>query len=181
MEDQNASDPVVIEANSILFDPHGGFPAVFEAESGNGTVTANFSWQTGCINLSGQTHEVILSSFSDGCSGFDTTYHHFFIKVIPDVDGHIENASNVFTPNNDGRNEFFSIDVEINPCYDTFNVLIYDRWGKKIFESSDPLFKWNGTNMFSGTEPPEGTYFFIIDASFRDIPYRKTGSVSLFR
>ncbi len=181
VQDQNASDPVVIEATSELFDPHAGNPSVFESEGGNGTVIANFSWLTECVNLSGQTHEVILSSFSDGCSGFDTTFHHFFVKVIPDVDGHIENAANVFTPNNDNRNDYFSIDVEVNPCYDTFNVMIYDRWGKKVFESSDPLFKWDGTNMFSGSVPPEGTYFYIIDASFKDIPYRKTSSISLFR
>ena len=86
-----------------------------------------------------------------------------------------------FTPNNDGVNDYFALDVSINPCFDTFKVLIYDRWGLQVYETEDPLFKWYGIDMNSGKELNDGTYFYIIDASFDGYPYRKTSSINILR
>lgn len=181
VDDENASDPVFVEAYSELFDPAVGDPAYFEGGSGNGTILSYFTWQTHCVNISDEYQKVRLGAFSEGCDGSDTTYYNFYIKVIPDVDGHIEKAPNVFTPNGDFKNEFFSIDVDLNPCFDTFSVVVYDRWGKKVFESTDPEFKWDGINMFNDKKVSEGNYFYIIYATFRNVPYRKTSYISLLR
>jgi gliding motility-associated-like protein len=181
VDDQNATDPIYVQAESDLFNPNVGYAAVFNAGSGNGTITSTFTWQTVCDNISNEYQVVNLKAFSDGCSGSDTTYHKFYVKVVPDVEGHIENAPNVFTPNNDGVNDFFSIDVDLNPCFDTFSVVIYDRWGLEVFQSTDAEFLWNGTDMNNNKELPDGTYFYIIDATFMDVSYRKTSSISLLR
>lgn len=46
-----------------------------------------------------------------------------------------------FTPNGDGFNEFFEITgKEITPV----NLLIFNRWGEKVFQSSDGNFAWDG-------------------------------------
>jgi gliding motility-associated-like protein len=181
VEDQNTGDPLIVVAESELFTPNAGFPAVFEGGTGIGSVSTEFSWQTSCVNISNVYHEVNLKAFSDGCSGSDTTYFTFYVKVNPDVEGWIERAPNVITPNNDGINEYFSINVSINPCFDTFKVFIYDRWGKNVFTSEDPFFQWHGEDQDTGKELQDGTYFYIIDASFEDVPYRKTSSLSILR
>jgi len=46
-----------------------------------------------------------------------------------------------FTPNGDGFNEFFEITgKEITPI----RLIIFNRWGEKVFESSDGNFRWDG-------------------------------------
>lgn len=181
VDDANSADPIFVEAKSDLFDPAVGNAATFEGGTGNGVISSLFSWQTTCVNISNEYQEVNLKAYSDGCDGSDTTFHRFFVKVIPDVEGHIENAPNIFTPNDDNMNDFFSIDVDLNPCFDTFRVTIYDRWGKLVYETDDPLFLWDGYNQSNGNKLPEGNYFYVIDASFEGVPYRKTSYISLMR
>ena len=60
----------------------------------------------------------------------------------------LKDAPNVFTPNNDGVNEYFSINVDLNPCFDTFSVTIYDRWGVEVYQSEDAEFTWDGKDRF---------------------------------
>jgi gliding motility-associated-like protein len=70
----------------------------------------------------------------------------------------------VFTPNYDGLNDFFIIEgLEMYPE----NILvIFNRWGNKVFEESPYNNDWDGTNHFGispgGDKLPEGTYFYIL-------------------
>ncbi len=62
---------------------------------------------------------------------------------------------NVFTPNGDGDNDYFLISgVGIK----TYSVVIYNRWGRKVFESNDIKQSWDGKNV------NDGTYFYLIKA-----------------
>lgn len=67
---------------------------------------------------------------------------------------------NVFTPTpKDGANDFFDIKIQGEKLYD---LVVYNRWGTKVFESTDAKYDWNGTNMNDGSECPEGTYFYVF-------------------
>jgi gliding motility-associated-like protein len=78
---------------------------------------------------------------------------------------------NAFTPNNDGINEYFSIDnIENFTCYPTNSVEIYNRWGVLVYETKQYD---NNSRKFVGIsegratvskseELPTGTYFYII-------------------
>ena len=46
-----------------------------------------------------------------------------------------------------------------------FHCSILNRWGNVIYEYSDPAGGWNGRSK-SGDIVEEGTYFYIIDATF---------------
>jgi gliding motility-associated-like protein len=55
---------------------------------------------------------------------------------------------NVFTPNNDSRNDHFQIEgSDLNG----FNLLVYNRYGGLVYENTDPSFKWMGDDLSAGT------------------------------
>lgn len=85
---------------------------------------------------------------------------------------------NVFTPNGDGKNDFFTIEG-INIA--TIEVEIYNRWGINIYAWDNLDGKWNGNNS-SGSEAPSGTYYYIVKATGKDKnEYLKKGTVTLLR
>ena len=87
---------------------------------------------------------------------------------------------NVFSPNGDNKNDAFSLQATINQCFDEFfQINIYNRWGKLVYNSNDVLFEWNGTINNDGGELSEGVYYYTIQLSAIDIP--KNGFVHLFR
>ncbi|HVA98195.1 MAG TPA: gliding motility-associated C-terminal domain-containing protein [Bacteroidia bacterium] len=67
---------------------------------------------------------------------------------------------NVFTPDNDGKNDFY---IPIPPVkyIKDIDIKIYNRWGEIVFETSDPAIKWDGTNQSDKKKCAEGTYFYI--------------------
>ncbi len=96
----------------------------------------------------------------------------------------VYNLPNAFTPNGDGFNDLF---VPYRPYLfvERVDFQIYNRWGQKVFETSDPEINWDGTN-FSGTELAEGTYHyrarvFFIDLSGEESYLFKRGFIQLIR
>ena len=86
---------------------------------------------------------------------------------------------NVFSPNGDQTNDVFAfLD---NHAIQKFNVVVYNRWGKKIYEWSDPKKGWDGTNK-SGYPVRDGVYFYSMTAVGENgKEYQHKGSVSLYR
>ncbi|MDR1698469.1 MAG: gliding motility-associated C-terminal domain-containing protein [Prevotellaceae bacterium] len=71
----------------------------------------------------------------------------------------------VFTPNGDGKNDRFEIkNLELYPKN---SILIFNRWGNKVFEASPYHNDWDGRNHFGirvgGDQLPAGTYFYILN------------------
>jgi gliding motility-associated-like protein len=68
---------------------------------------------------------------------------------------------NIFTPyNKDGVNDFFRVYAE--DAAEFISVLIYDRWGEKIFTSYDIDETWDG--MYKGQKLLQGVYTYIVTA-----------------
>jgi gliding motility-associated-like protein len=95
------------------------------------------------------------------------------------------NIPNVFTPNNNGSNDAFDIDIVGGSSYD---LVIYNRWGDLVYESKKDGFgndgvNWNGKNFNTGADCPDGVYFFVFNYSMNGNPTPKTerGSLTLIR
>ncbi|MDX2360485.1 MAG: HYR domain-containing protein [Crocinitomicaceae bacterium] len=84
------------------------------------------------------TLEVVTSL----CNGFD--------PYIPTV----------MTPNFDGKNDLFHIDF-LEKVYPDCHVVIFNRWGSVVYESTGYEDPWDGT--FKGEPLPMGTYFYKIE------------------
>ncbi|AZQ59173.1 gliding motility-associated C-terminal domain-containing protein [Maribacter sp. MJ134] len=74
-------------------------------------------------------------------------------------------VSKAVTANNDGVNDLFEIrNNEL--CDYTFNVMIFNRWGNKVFESQNYQNDWGGSSpdnaVFKSDSLPTGTYYYIV-------------------
>ena len=66
---------------------------------------------------------------------------------------------NVFTPNNDGRNDRFNI---LMTCpVSRYHLRIYNRWGQLIFSTNNPDESWNGT--VNGVVADKGVYVYVLE------------------
>ncbi len=86
---------------------------------------------------------------------------------------------NAFTPNNDGKNDFFSLVSKFPITLEYFKV--YTRWGEEIFTTSNIEFGWEGN--FNGKKCDVGTYFYIAKYKCNETgeDFLKKGDVSLIR
>lgn len=100
------------------------------------------------------------------------------VMSIPQTEVVVE-IPNVFTPNNDGRNEFFG--VKSNYPLDVFHLIIYDRWGLKVFESTNYQEFWNGNYLQNGAACTDGTYFFIVNFNVLNESKKEHGFLTLLR
>ncbi len=69
-----------------------------------------------------------------------------------------------FSPEGNGQNDVLIIDeLELYP---ENKIVIFNRWGNKVYEASPYESNWDGTNMFGTTigkdKLPVGTYFYIL-------------------
>ena len=63
---------------------------------------------------------------------------------------------NAFSPNNDGENDEFCLQGEgIEDCIKELKIIIYDRWGERVYKSTDIKFCWDG--MYGSTWLTTGT------------------------
>lgn len=84
---------------------------------------------------------------------------------------------NVFSPNGDGANDELNVS---GANFKAFSLRVFDRWGREVFSTTNPLEGWNGTA--DGLLAPEGVYYYALRATGpegREV--RKTGAVTLLR
>jgi gliding motility-associated-like protein len=110
---------------------------------------------------------------SNGCKDTFTRKVHIgpdIIVFIPDV----------FTPDQQGptQNERFN---PVATNFKTFQMLIFNRWGEKLFETEDPNLGWDGNDK-AGEPCQSGVYVYhVVITSFEDKEYVYNGTITLLR
>lgn len=93
---------------------------------------------------------------------------------------------NVFTPNNDGKNDAFDIMIQ---GYTSYHLKIYNRWGGLVYESEkdgtgNDGINWNGLLNNDGTECSEGVYYYLFTYKLYNNPKKEQevhGTITLLR
>jgi gliding motility-associated-like protein len=118
----------------------------------------------------------VVVGYGRGCVLTDSVT----VNVI-DSDATI-NVPNVFTPNGDGINDFFYI---TSTGVKAMKIYVFDRWGNKVLETTDPAFRWDGNDAVANGEPL-GTAVFTYMIEY--VSYKKEnekriveGSVTIVR
>ncbi len=94
--------------------------------------------------------------------------------------GHDLSVPNAFTPNDDKQNDSFCLQGW-EECISNFAVIIFDRWGEKVFESNDPSFCWDG--YYRGQLLNSGVYVYVINAKKHGEKsgFTKKGNINLIK
>ena len=103
------------------------------------------------------TVELIIVD-SDGC--IDTV-----VQVIEILYERVVYVPNIFAPNNNDpleSNKLFVSGIGVT----SLNFIIYDRWGEKVFETTDKTKRWDG--RLNGTALPSDSYGYYIEVVLPD-------------
>lgn len=84
---------------------------------------------------------------------------------------------NAFTPNGDSRNDQFKV---YGDPIDELELIIYDRWGEKVFESNQKDQGWDGTFRGKALAPDVYAYYVRVGC-FDGEEYITKGNVTLIR
>ncbi|HEY3387293.1 MAG TPA: gliding motility-associated C-terminal domain-containing protein, partial [Saprospiraceae bacterium] len=164
-------DPVRIELTTNL--------------SGNTIGSIHWSNYDG-INCNGCTvfdfvavSDAIISAIISDTAGCIASDSMTLRVIIP----HDRYAPNIFSPNDDGINDYFTIYGRSNLTNIT-SLRIFDRWGNQVFEKYDlapgiPQSGWDG--KFNGEFVQSGVYLFMSELMYEDIPETFVGSITLIR
>jgi len=169
-----ATDTLVVNEVHALYmatPVSGTAPLSVSFQDNSSSNTVNWDWNLGDNNSatgsSGFTHlynspgiytTTLLVTDVNGCTGsfqipIDVLEPPSWL-VIP----------NVFTPNNDGKNDLFVVSSD---HLATLHMKIYDRWGVFMTELTRPDEGWDGYTP-GGAKAADGTYYYLLQASGLD-------------
>jgi gliding motility-associated-like protein len=117
---------------------------------------ASYQWNTGdttyYITITEEGSYSVIVQTNEGCTSTNSAYlkdiYMPFYIVVP----------NAFTPNGDGLNDTFR-PVATGDLIRQFSMVIYNRWGQMVFETSDYSAGWDGKDA------PAGVYSWVISYS----------------
>ncbi|MEO5582951.1 MAG: PKD domain-containing protein, partial [Saprospiraceae bacterium] len=120
------------------------------------------------------TTYTLTATNPDGCARiFSVT----ITVTIPECAEPFVFLPNAFSPNGDGKNDVLYLRSNI---VDRMTLIIYDRWGEKVFETTNQSIGWDGTYKGKLLEPDVYGYFLTaicIDGK----TFSKKGNVSILR
>ena len=83
------------------------------------------------------------------------------LDMLPVIESKVS-IPNVVTPNGDGKNDFFELDISL----ESSTLQITNRWGMEVYNEQHYLNQWNAQDI------SPGTYFYILTNKCLSKPYR---------
>lgn len=117
-----------------------------------------FEWSTGSNESTIEITEpgtYWLNMYYYGCEVYTDT-----IDVVFENCNCIVKFPNAFTPDGDNLNDTFSPIVKEIDCFAEYDLTIFNRWGNKVFESTDPAIGWDG--KYDSKNANSDVYVYIL-------------------
>jgi gliding motility-associated-like protein len=93
----------------------------------------------------------------DGCLRYDT--------IVVDLrqlnTDSFAMVNNIMTPNGDGLNDYLEFSIQEESLVLNYHLLVYDRWGIRVFESETMGERWDGIRP-SGKPADDGVFFYLL-------------------
>lgn len=116
-------------------------------------------------------HVIVTTAL--GCFGEDS----IAVNVSADLAKNEIQIPNAFTPNGDGLNDCFG--VKFLGAISDLKLSVYDRWGNKVFYTTNPNQCWNG--RYKDSDLASGVFIYHITATTLCGKIEKKGTVTLIR
>lgn len=98
---------------------------------------------------------ILTTVDSNGCSASDSV----IVNVTLECDEVF--VPSAFSPNGDGFNDYLYVR---NPCVQDMEFSVFNRWGQKVFFTSDITLGWDGT--FHGKPVDPAVFFYTLSIKF---------------
>ena len=108
---------------------------------GSGNYT--YSWNTSPVQTNAIANNLPQGTYTVTVSSIDACPANADIVIPVDFSCIGVYFPSAFTPNGDGRNDSFGPLGSLSLLSD-YHISIYNRWGQRVFDSNDPLQKWDG-------------------------------------
>jgi gliding motility-associated-like protein len=155
---------LVTEAFELTAVATSGLPVYFESED------LQIASVTGSTLTGISRGNADISAHQPGNENYIAAEAEISVEVISTH----KNILHLFTPNNDGFNDYWEIpNLE---SYGKCDVRVYNRWGKLVFSSADYHNEWDGTS--NGVNLPSAAYYFFIKS---EAAGTITGTVNIVR
>ena len=148
--------------DSINVCPEEDFPYTLKGTWGAGLSPYNFLWSDGSTtsdsiilnNISGPfTTQDYFLTITDGCGDPISDTTTIWVQCpLEEI--------NIFSPNSDGTNDYF-IPVNLEDYPDP-TLIVYNRWGKIVYQMENYNYDWDGTDYKTGNELSDGVYFYVV-------------------
>ncbi len=119
----------------------------------------------------GEYYVTLMVEDAYGCLNEATSIVHIYPNLFI-------YAPNIFTPNSDGNNDKFLVSAV---GADEFELIVFDRWGKQVFRTTDPNEGWDGTYQ-GGLLAEQAVYSYKVIYYNGDVGEKiQTGTVTLVK
>lgn len=117
------------------------------------------------------TYTLVITD-NNGCTATDDVTITVNVKCSDDIF-----IPNSFSPNGDGNNDFLFVR---NNCIQALSFKVFNRWGEKVFETTDQKIGWDGT--YKGKALATGVYAYFIEANLtNNTSYNDKGTISIIK
>lgn len=136
-------------------------------------VTTTFFLHDSLLSVAGCYAVTAVDSFGNQSS---------FSNVICVDNCPLYQLPNVFTPNGDNQNDFFTPLIPYRYVKE-IDIKIYNRWGTEVFRTTDPKIMWDGKSQQTKMLCSDGVYYYVCVVYYIRlkgmIPHVLTGNVHL--
>jgi gliding motility-associated-like protein/CSLREA domain-containing protein len=155
------SDPISIQL-SADYELCLGDSMELSVQQGPTVYSATYYWYDGAFTPSRQFNRTGLFTV-EVANVCDTVVHTLRVQqVICGCEMYVPTA---FTPNNDGKNDAWLPVIDCEPF--SYKVVVWDRWGRPVFTSTDMNEVWYGqVEGTEGSKTRESGNSFAIDGTY---------------
>jgi gliding motility-associated-like protein len=161
------ADEIIVAGDSVQLNATGGIVYTWTPATDLSCTTCSNPYASPTVT----TAYIVTGTDANGCVGTDTV-----IVIVDAPCGNIFVPS-AFSPNGDGENDVLRV---YGNCINELYFVIYDRWGEKVFETTNPSLTWDGTLREKAMNG--AVFFYYISASLSNGEvYEGSGNITLFK
>lgn len=142
-------DTVLHPNESVLLDVGEGFQSYLWQDG-----STDNAFLVDANNAINEDPKYFVEIYDGYCKSSDTIHIEILYIWVPSV----------ITPNNDFQNEIFQPDLNTWNGINSHSIIVFNRWGEKVWESDNFPLGWDG--KINGSLVANGTYFWVLEVFY---------------